>query len=118
MPHADRSERLAYMKRWRQKNREQYMRGIKKSNARRLTVLRDYLIKIKAESACIKCGEDTDCCLDFHHRDPATKSFAVSQGPTRKVSLRRFQAEINKCDILCANCHRKLHAGLVLVAST
>lgn len=112
MPHANRSERLAYYKRWKQQNHEQYLRGIKKSNARRKAALQDYLANIKAESACIKCGEDANCCLDFHHRDSTKKSFGISSGPSRKVSIQTFQKEIDKCDILCSNCHKKVHAGL------
>jgi len=42
--------------------------------------------------------------MDFHHRDPSTKSFSVSQ--TRHYSLAVTLAEIEKCDLYCANCHR------------
>jgi hypothetical protein len=48
--------------------------------------------------------------LQFHHRDPATKSFAVSrQGVTR--SLARARAEARKCVLLCANCHAEVESG-------
>ena len=112
MPHTNRATRLAYAKRWKAANRERYLRGVKKANAKAKAGLQAYLIRVKAESACIECGEDHPACLDFHHRDPATKFFPVSNAPTRKVSIARLQKEIDKCDILCSNCHRKLHAGV------
>ena len=43
--------------------------------------------------------------MEFDHRDPAEKS----QGVTRMVgraSLKRIMAEVAKCDVVCANCHR------------
>ena len=47
--------------------------------------------------------------LEFHHIDETTKEFPVS-GSTR--SLERQKKEADKCIMLCANCHRELHAGL------
>ncbi len=61
---------------------------------------------------CEACGYDR--CIDaleFHHTDPAQKDFSISsKGYTR--SWERVKAELNKCAMLCANCHRELHAKL------
>ena len=46
---------------------------------------------------------------DLHHRDPKTKSFAVANAIGNR-SLAELLAEAEKCDLLCANCHRMLHA--------
>ncbi len=47
--------------------------------------------------------------LEFHHRDPRSKEFAIgSDGIPR--SRERVRAELAKCDLLCANCHRERHA--------
>lgn len=43
--------------------------------------------------------------LDFDHRDPSTKKFNIAMH-VRQVSRQRLLAEIEKCDIVCANCHR------------
>jgi hypothetical protein len=62
---------------------------------------------------CEQCGYDR--CLDaleFHHKDPAQKDFSISaKGYTR--SWNKVVYELDKCVILCANCHRELHAQKV-----
>ena len=59
---------------------------------------------------CARCSESDPVALDFHHRDPATKSFEVSAAVSRADPVNAARAEIAKCDVLCANCHRKEHA--------
>jgi hypothetical protein len=63
---------------------------------------------------CQKCGYDK-CwqALEFHHRDPETKVFSPSQatgssGPNTET-IPVMLAEIEKCDLLCACCHREAH---------
>jgi hypothetical protein len=50
--------------------------------------------------------------LEFHHRDPRTKKFGLGQFDG---SLARLLAEAEKCDLLCANCHRLRHAAILVV---
>ena len=61
---------------------------------------------------CCICGYDwCETALDFHHRDEKEKSFGISaKGYTR--SWHAIQTELEKCILLCANCHRELHAGM------
>ena len=48
--------------------------------------------------------------LEFHHLDPKIKDFGISaSGSTRAWKL--TQHELDKCVMLCANCHREIHAG-------
>ncbi len=55
---------------------------------------------------CIDCGYDRCSeALEFHHRDPATKSFSISGNTSRKWEV--LKAEADKCDLVCANCHRE-----------
>ena len=55
---------------------------------------------------CSRCGYDK-CrgALEFHHRDPTVKE---DRG-LRLVNWGRLQTELDKCDLLCANCHREIH---------
>ena len=45
--------------------------------------------------------------LEFHHKDSTKKDFGISKGPTR--SWEKVKNEIDKCMLLCANCHREIH---------
>ena len=57
---------------------------------------------------CIKCGYDR-CysALEFHHRDKTQKEFCWSQ--MRNKAWATIIRELDKCDLLCANCHREEH---------
>ncbi len=67
-------------------------------------------------SRCGRCGYDR-CgeALEFHHIESSSKDFSISgKGYTR--SWKRVEEEIKKCLLLCANCHREIHAGMQLSA--
>lgn len=68
---------------------------------------REWIATVKTK--CAHCSEMHFACLDFHHRDPATKEHNVSLMMSKSWSLERLQLEVAKCDVLCSNCHRKLH---------
>lgn len=69
--------------------------------------IRDWIIKHKKKSKCNTCPETDWICLDFHHmRD---KDIAIGAVASYGWSIERIKKEIEKCIILCANCHRKLH---------
>ena len=57
---------------------------------------------------CCDCQQEYPLCVyDFHHRDPKTKEFEVGQ-----ILLHgwdKIEAEVLKCDLVCANCHRIRH---------
>ena len=59
---------------------------------------------------CEICGyRKCNSALEFHHRDSIAKDFGISaKGYTR--SWEKVKAELDKCTIVCANCHRELHA--------
>lgn len=64
---------------------------------------------------CIICGNTfDDCCYDFHHIDSSQKDFAISSINTNGArTWLQIRDELRKCALLCANCHRKYHNGLV-----
>ncbi len=55
---------------------------------------------------CIDCGESDFIVLDFDHRPGTNKRFTI--GGTNYHSLEVIKEEIAKCDIRCANCHRRI----------
>jgi hypothetical protein len=66
----------------------------------------------EAGGECRLCGyHEYQGALQFHHRDPARKSFALSlRGVTR--SMKELRAEAAKCVLLCANCHAEVERGV------
>jgi hypothetical protein len=92
--------------------REHYLANAKKYKRMvkdRLHETRNWLRALKATLKCEKCGENHPAALQFHHRDPKQKDFVLVQGAYGGHSKERILAEIAKCDVLCANCHFKLH---------
>lgn len=84
---------------------------IKQAVSRRRKKLRDMAIEYKG-GKCTLCGYKRCMnALELHHEDASRKEFGVSQeGLTR--SWERVKKEIEKCILVCANCHRELHNNL------
>lgn len=58
--------------------------------------------------ACTTCGyNEYSCALQFHHVNPKEKSFHI--GDRCNMSLEKLKPELDKCQILCVNCHNELH---------
>ncbi len=92
---------------------------------------REYLIKAVAKrrkaikekaiaylgGKCLFCGYNrSHAALDFHHVDEKSKSFGLSQdGLTR--SWEKTKQELGKCILVCANCHREIHVGLLQLSA-
>ena len=56
---------------------------------------------------CEKCGYNKCIdALDFHHKDPNEKDFTISG---KSWSFDRLKSEVDKCILVCANCHREIH---------
>lgn len=57
---------------------------------------------------CCICGYKTClAALEFHHRDPSQKLFSFSQG-SRDLKWEDMKPELDKCNLVCANCHREI----------
>ena len=73
--------------------------------------LKHLLVQYKG-GKCQKCGYDKcEGALQFHHRDPKQKDFTLSQINLNDTnfSMEKIKQEIDKCDLLCANCHFEEH---------
>jgi hypothetical protein len=68
-------------------------------------VRRLWTILIKGE--CVNCGANDPRILEFDDRDPLAKLDHVTRMARRGAAWRRIEAEVAKCDIRCANCHRR-----------
>ena len=67
--------------------------------------------QIKEKNPCNICGETRFYCLDFHHRNPKAKKDTVCNLIRHGYCTDIVLEEINKCDIICSNCHRKEHTN-------
>lgn len=88
-----------------------------KKRARRLTSKRirhrnkayvnTYLDKTGCQA--ISCEEKKLWILDFHHIDPSEKEGQVREMANSCRSVQSLQEEMDKCVVLCSNCHRTFH---------
>jgi hypothetical protein len=76
---------------------------------RRREEIRRWWNKLKDGMSCEQCGEDSPACLHFHHRDATNKLFEISNAVSDGRAREKILAELEKCAVLCANCHLKLH---------
>lgn len=99
----DKEKQRAYWRDYERRNKE---KRSAEHNNRRLKLL-DMLNEYRATHPC-GCGESDPICLDFHHTN-GDKEISVALIPTRGWTPERMMEEVQKCIVLCANCHRKLH---------
>lgn len=69
------------------------------------------LDRIKRKYGCRLCGLHEPVCLDLHHLIGKDRHIGGARG-----SVARFERELVRCVVLCANCHRKVHGGLAVVS--
>lgn len=104
MGYTDREKQKTYLNQHYLDNKEKYLEAGRRKRER----VKDFVNTLKTASGCIYCGEKDFRCLDFHHRDPKTKKLTVSRA-MRSQGRETLVSELEKCDVMCANCHRKFH---------
>ena len=72
--------------------------------------IKEYILSRKDK--CNRCPETHTSCLEFHHIDGDEKDCILSKVPAQGWSIERVKQEIDKCELLCSNCHRKEHDRL------
>ena len=85
---------------------------LKKAVAKRRKKIRQIAIDFLGGNCCYCQYDRCSAALDFHHIDKSQKKFGLSQsGMTR--SWEKTKQELQKCILVCSNCHREIHAGLL-----
>ena len=73
-------------------------------------LLRKWEIIQKRGGKCEICGYNENLsAIEFHHRNPEEKEFSIDMRSFSNTKLETLQLELNKCDMICANCHREYH---------
>jgi hypothetical protein len=109
MPYKDlevrKLKQAGYSKTHYEKNKQEVIRKI---NVRKKTH-REWFVNYKKQLVCVTCGHNHPAALDFHHVEQKKSNRKihklVSDGHTKK----RILEEIDKCVVLCSNCHREHH---------
>ena len=101
MPAKDRATANAQQRKWYRKHKAKHIAKVRQYQQE----VHEWFLAFKATCSC-PCGESDSRCLDFHHRDPKTKKFNIADR-CKRYSKKALQEELDKCDVLCANCHRK-----------
>jgi hypothetical protein len=90
-----------------QKYRPAYLERAKIRRTELRSIFRSKMLAYLSDKSCMMCGENDIRVLEFDHLDPSQKSFEISQGIRLGHSWNDILQEIEKCRILCANCHKK-----------
>jgi hypothetical protein len=102
-----------YMREY-QKGRQEHKDLVKKSKHKKL----QHVQKIKKDGGCCICGYNKCVkALHFHHLNPQEKSYEITWGCFRGKSLDSLNKEMDKCVILCANCHAEVEEGITELLS-
>ena len=105
MPFKNYSEKLAYARKLYQKNRKKIIEQVKKHKQE----VKKWVNEYKKTLKCVVCGESHPATLDFHHKNRKEKEKGICFFMMNGYAIKTIKKEIEKCEILCANCHRKLH---------
>ena len=92
-------------------NNPEYQLSLKMRAAESEKKCTEALKNFKLKYGCRFCDEKEPRCLQFHHFNPSEKKFQINGNGKRNIQS--YKDEISKCEILCANCHIKVHANIL-----
>lgn len=91
---------------WYKRNKKHEYERIKARVKELVVWYREY----KSSRGCSRCTETHWACLEHHHINPKKKDKIVSKMVAEGYGKERILEEMAKCELICSNCHRKLHA--------
>lgn len=97
-----------YHRIWHQRHREKRLARMYERKA----AIYQYVQNLKSQLCCVDCGQRHPATLQFHHLNSGDKVFNISDAARRGTSLDRIKKEMQKCIVLCANCHILRHYNM------
>lgn len=91
-------------KRCYEKNKHKYIAKQIERNKEKIKLVKQYLWDYKVKYGCVDCNETDPVVMEFDHLQD--KSFTISNKAAR-YSLTKLKQELDKCEVVCANCHRR-----------
>ncbi|MBV9232144.1 MAG: hypothetical protein JOZ18_22730 [Chloroflexi bacterium] len=98
----------SYQRGWHQRHKAE---RLAKSYERRAATI-EYIQELKKQLCCADCGERHPATLHFHHLNSEDKLFDISEAVNKGFSMGKVKKEIEKCIVLCANCHAIRHYNM------
>ncbi len=109
MPYADKEKAKEYQRQYHLNNWSKRKAKHQDWKRKRRAGLAIWLKSYKENLMCVVCSESHIACLDFHHTNANEKEGTVANMISEGYSLKTIIKEIDKCVVLCKNCHAKQH---------
>lgn len=99
----------AYFKEYYKNNKKKHVSRVRVVNERTRQKLHEFLAAYFENNPCVECGEDNILVLEIDHinnKSKNGKAFSMGEARRNGISLRKVKKELERCQVLCANCHR------------
>ncbi len=91
---------------WYENNKERHLENVHERKRKMRDEAREYVWNYLKTHPCVLCGESDPIVLEFHHI--GDKEIAISELAYGGHPIERIVEELSRCQVLCANCHRRL----------
>lgn len=96
-----------YIKEHYYKNKDYYLKKAKKRNKKEKEKKSKYIYNYLKNHPCVDCGERDILVLEFDHKDRQDKNHTISIILRENIRFKKLTNEVAKCEVRCANCHRR-----------
>jgi len=96
-----------YQQDWYRRNKDKHKKQVAIRNKRMRLEMQRWVLEYLATHPCVDCGEDDPIMLEFDHVRGRKRDSVCGLIKRRISSLEPLKAEVAKCEVRCANCHRR-----------
>ena|SRR5215207_2819089 len=107
MPYLSKVDQAAAAAKHYQANKSKIVQRSKTAKRNQKQRIRETILSYLENRSCIICDEKDPIVLEFDHRVHSEKKFSIGEAASKAVTLKALAEEMEKCDVLCANCHRR-----------